>query len=53
MKNHLENLAAKQALLIQESYDRVRKTIKNKKVTVKPILPPDILSILILLPQLE
>jgi len=50
-KQKLEKIAEDQAQEIMQSYERVRKAIKGKKASVKPLLPGDILAISIILPQ--
>jgi len=51
--NKIEELAKEESEKIKESYDRVRKAIKGEKITVTPLLPADVLSISILLPELS
>lgn len=51
IQGELRVLVEKRASSLAESYERLRKTIKIAKVQVSPILPPDILSISIIVPQ--
>ena len=49
----IEELAKGESEKIKESYGRVRKAIKGEIIKVAPILPADVLSISILLPEIS
>ncbi len=49
----IDALANERASTLQQSYERVRKTIKGKQISIEPILPADILSVSIIVPQPE
>jgi hypothetical protein len=51
IQSELNLLVEKRAGSLAESYERLRKTIKIAKVQVSPVLPPDILSISVIVPQ--
>jgi hypothetical protein len=47
----IDELANERAKVLQESYERLRKTIKGKQVSIEPMLPADVLSLSIIVPQ--
>jgi hypothetical protein len=47
----IDKLANERAKVLQESYERLRKTIKGKQVSIEPMLPADVLSVSIIVPQ--
>ncbi|MBM4147297.1 MAG: hypothetical protein FJ240_13665 [Nitrospira sp.] len=47
----IDALANERASALQQSYERVRKTIKGKQVAIEPMLPADVLSVSIIVPQ--
>jgi hypothetical protein len=51
IKPEFNALVEKRATYLAESYERLRKTIRTGKFQVSPILPPDILTISIIVPQ--
>lgn len=51
VRPRLDSLAYERAGALRESYERLRKTIKGRQTIVEPLLPLDILTMSILLPQ--
>ncbi len=47
----IDTLANERASALQQSYERVRKTIKGKQTSIAPMLPADVLTISIIVPQ--
>ncbi|MBN1367973.1 MAG: DEAD/DEAH box helicase [Dehalococcoidales bacterium] len=50
IKPELNALVEKRSASLAESYEHLRKTIKTGKVQVSPILPPDVLTVSIIVP---
>lgn len=51
IEEKLNQLAKERAEVLYQSYERVRKTIKGTRVLVEPMLPVDILSVSVIIPQ--
>jgi hypothetical protein len=51
IRPQINSLAENRAKELQESYDRLRKTIKVNRTVITPLLPADVLSISIIVPQ--
>jgi phosphoheptose isomerase len=51
VRPQINSLAENRAKDLQESYDRLRKTIKVNRTMITPLLPADVLSISIIVPQ--
>lgn len=47
----IDALAYERAKALHQSYERLRKTIKGAQVSVEPLLPMDVLSLSIIVPQ--
>jgi superfamily II DNA or RNA helicase len=47
----IDELAKERAKVLQQSYKRLRKTIKGKQISIEPMLPADVLSLSIIVPQ--
>lgn len=47
----IDALAHERSSALQQSYERVRKTIKGKQVSIEALLPPDVLSVSIIVPE--
>ncbi len=47
----IDEFAKGRASVLQQSYERVRKTIKGKQVSIEPMLPADVLSVSVIVPQ--
>lgn len=50
-KGKIDALAKERADILLQSYERLRKTIKSGQVTVEPLLPVDVLTLSIIIPQ--
>lgn len=50
-KDKLNALAKERANILLQSYERLRKTIKGGQITVAPLLPADILTLSVIVPQ--
>jgi hypothetical protein len=50
-KYKIDALAKERANTLLQSYERLRKTIKSGQVTVEPLLPMDVLTLSIIVPQ--
>ena len=51
VRQKLDNIADNRADTLLQSYERLRKTIKSGQVSVVPLLPVDVLSLSIIVPQ--
>ncbi|HWR57946.1 MAG TPA: helicase-related protein [Thermodesulfovibrionales bacterium] len=51
VKTGLDSLAYERAGALKESYERLRKTIKGRQTTVEPLLPLDVLTMSVVVPQ--
>lgn len=50
LRSRIESLQTDRAEQLQESHDKLRKAIKSRKVRVKALYPPDVVSISVILP---
>jgi hypothetical protein len=51
LKEPIRKLAETRATELEQSYARVRSVIKSKRASITPVLPADILALLVIVPQ--
>ncbi len=50
INSKIQDLLTERALELQQAHERLRKTIKSQRINIKPLFPPDVVAVSIILP---
>ena len=50
INSRIQDLLTEKALELQQAHERLRKTIKSQRINIKPLFPPDVVALSIILP---
>jgi hypothetical protein len=51
INSRIQDLLTERASELQQAHERLRKTIKSQRVNIKPLFPPDVVALSIILPR--
>jgi hypothetical protein len=51
INSKMQDMLTERASELQQAHERLRKTIKSQRINVKPLFPPDVVAVSIILPR--
>jgi hypothetical protein len=51
INSKIQDLMTERATELQQAHERLRKTIKSQRINIKPLFPPDVVALSIILPR--